>query len=200
MTTELRFILILMITILTSSAFAFTDRAFYGGVGYYSENFLNKVTQSANGSGSLIGETSYPLLIKYDWKMTADWFVSPTLTYTPIPRNDPGNSAKITIWHLMLPFGQNINNTWDWFVGPGLINHAVQGSGGTVSLNNGTGSAVFALPGRTSNSQEISVNFGIAETLEVHRFALDVITEGALSNKRAFSFMFSYAYMFSGGH
>jgi hypothetical protein len=84
-------------------------------------------------------------------------------------------------------------------VGVGLLNRKIQGKGGTVQLDNGTGTATFALPGRTVQSRTITFNLGSAFNYGPSRFALDLMIEGLTSEKRSFDIMVSYAYSFSTG-
>jgi hypothetical protein len=138
------------------------------------------------------------LLLKYDRKITSDYFLSPTITYTLINRNDPSNSAKVTIWNLMFPIGNNFSGSnWDWFVGPGIINRTIQGSGGQVLLSNGTGESTFSLPGRSVTGTNVTLEFGSSYNLGASRFSFEFVSEGILSSKRNFNLMIGYGYALS---
>lgn len=179
---------------------AYTDKALYAGLGYFSENSLGKATQSASGDGSTLGTGSYHLLFKYDINLADIYFFSPAVTYTPVTRDDPGGSAKVTIWQIVLPFGTNFgSSTWDWSFGPGILNRTIKGAGGTVQLANGSGVSTFALPGRSVSTQTVTLNLGSSYSYGSSRFGFDLVTEGALSAKRSMSFMFTYSYNLFGG-
>jgi hypothetical protein len=196
-----RLLLIVAILILAESGYSFSNHGFYGGLGFYSENSLGKQTRSENGSSSLMGVSTYPLLLKYDLQAGAAWFVSPTFTYTFLPRSSSGGSAKVTLIHLMFPFGTNLSwPGWDWSAGPGLLHHTLSGSGGTTQMNNGTGTATFAMPAQSVSVDIYTFNLGTSYQFGANRWGADLISEAVLSHKRTFSFMVSYAYMFSGGH
>jgi len=188
----------------SSSVFAFKEGAFYAGVGYYSQSALYKTTSSEDSQPSLFGTTIYPLNLKYDWNMFGDWFLSPQLSYALFPRESAENSAKVTMAHLVLPFGKEFADTgstaWDWYAGPGFIRYAIAGSGGTVVLNNGTSTATFALPGGTSTIQEVTFNGGVSLNHGNSRVGFDLIFEGLMASKRTESVMVSWAYRFGGGY
>ncbi len=197
-----RWMLIFLMFFIGINAYAYKDKSFYGGVGYYSQNTFYRVTTSPDASKNLMGTSIYPLVFKYDWSLYQDWFLSPTFTYTLMPRSSSANSAEVTIWHMILPFGTNLSSsseiTWDWFVGPGLINYEIKGAGGTKDLSNGTGTATFAVPGGSSKVRNFTFNIGGAFNYQNSRVGLDLITEGFLSSeKRTYSIMLSYVYRFS---
>ena len=179
---------------------AFQNNALYGGIGYFLENNFGRETQSPSGSPSTLGTPSYPLLLKYDVQILDQLFLSPTLTYTLITRSSAGGSAKVTTWHLMLPVGDNFGNSgFDWSSGLGILNRTIQGNGGTTVLSNGSGSATFALPGRSVSSTNLTFNVGSAYNFSSSRIGLDLMVEGLMSEKRNFNIMLSYSYNFMGG-
>lgn len=188
------------LVIYSSACFAFSDKAMYLGAGFFSESILGKQTTSVTGASTTSGTATYPLFFKYDMQVgSAGYFVAPTVYYTVFSRSDPANSAKVTIWHLLLPYGGNFYGNWDWSAGLGILNRTIQGAGGIVQLNNGTGTSSFALPGGTVSSRVFTVNAGASYYFNASRFALDLVAEGAASSKRTFDFMLSYSYAFRGG-
>jgi len=186
-----------------SVANAFVENSLYMGIGYYSQNALGKTTSSTNSVPSLLGTTSYPLNLKYDWRVSMDWYFSPQVGYTPMARSASGDSAKITLLYLTLPVGQNLQSGvgthWDWFFGPGYLQSTIKGAGGTTVLSNGTSTSTFAVPGESVTGQTITFGGGGSYNFGSSRVGLDLILEGLLSNKRTASFMLSYAYRFGGG-
>lgn len=181
------------------SSHALTNKSFYLGLGYHSESSLNKITQSQTGAKSTLGTTTYPLLLKYDLMMSGNYFFTPKLAYTLMSRNGSGSTLKATYWHLMLPFGKNFTaSAWDWALGPGIFNRTLKGAGGTVDLNNGTGTSTFAVPGTSTSSQVITFNFLTNYKIGSHHINFDFITEGLLSaDKRTFDLMLGYLYQFN---
>lgn len=188
---------------LCAPALAFKSKAFYGGVGYFSQNSLNRVANKPSGDAGFLGTSMYALNLKYDIGISYDWYLAGRFSITPIARESAGDSAKNTMMHFYFPIGQNFADRgfsgWEWFVGPGLIRYTIQGKGGTTVLSNGTGTATFGLPGKSATVQNVTLNTGLAWNLENSRFGLDVIVEGAMSDKRSEDLMLTYDYRFGGG-
>jgi hypothetical protein len=187
----------------SNSSWAFKNNASYVGLGIYSQNILSRVSSKDDGTGSFAGSNSYPLLLKHDWGVFGDWFFSPQITYTLMPRSSAEDSAKTTIMHVMFPYGKNAGSGggqgWDWFVGPGIIRYEIKGAGGTTVMSNGTGTATFALPGRSAVIQNITLNTGVGYGFGGSKVSADLIIENMGSTgKRAESLMMSYAYNFGG--
>ena len=58
--------------IMPGIAWSFQNEALSVGVGYYSQNVLNKTAVNAAGKTSFLGETSLPLNLKYDFSIFSD--------------------------------------------------------------------------------------------------------------------------------
>jgi phosphotransferase system glucose/maltose/N-acetylglucosamine-specific IIC component len=196
----LKYILLIISTLfIFINANAFVASTGTVGVGYYSQNAINKISTSKTGSTGFLGSPTYPLLFKYDWAFGMDWFFSPQLSYTLLPHESADGATKTTIMNMIFAFGKN-STDWDWSFGPGLISYSAKGSGGSKVLSNGTSTSTFALPGRSVTAQSISSNLGFGYNLSQSRIGFDLIIENLLSSKkRSESFMLSYSYRFGGG-
>lgn len=182
-----------------STASAFKDRGLYLGVGFYSQNAFNRTVNSATGSTGFFGTTSYPIYLKQDWSFASNWFFSPQLSYTIIPRDSTDGAAKNTLTHINVAFGQNFSDDWEWSIAPGILRHDIKGNGGSKQLNNGNGYSTFALPGRSVAIHSITVTGGVGYELTKGRLGFDIIFENFLSSdKRSQNFFLSYAYLFGG--
>lgn len=187
------------LTLAPAPARAFQRQAFYLGVGLLSENSLGKITASPDGKASTLGTANYPLLLKYDWALKGDRYLSPSFAYTLIPRKTQGDVADVTTWHLHLPFGMNFGRGrggggWDWSFGPGILSRTQKGKGGTVQLNNGSGTSTFGVPGRSVETRTLTLTGGLGYTSHAHRLSCDLITEGLASQRRGLSLFLAYAY------
>ncbi len=191
---------IAFLTLLAPNLHAFTPNSFSAGIGYYSENIPNKTAQREDGSTKYFGEVTYPLNVKYDYPITQSWLIAPQLSYVVIPRKSAGDTAKVTNTQFVLQVGQNWGATgFDWYFGPGIFKQEIKGNGGTVVMNNGTGTATFAVPGRKSTAQKIIFNIGTSFTYGSSRLGLDLFILNIASNsKRSQNFMVSYSYIFGG--
>jgi hypothetical protein len=190
----------LFVVLTPLTAFAYSPSTFYAGLGFYSQNALQRTTISDDGKASIYGTRSLPLVFKYDIQLSSDLYFSPEFTTSYLyPRWTGDGGQKVTLTHLAFPVGAAIGSSgWDWSAGLGILNIEIKGSGGTKQLNNGGSTATFAIPGRTVTTRTVTLNGGLAYN-EAGRWGLDLIIEGALSsNKRSQSFMFSYLYKFGG--
>ena len=197
------FLAFLFISGLPMTTFAFKANSYQLGLGYYSQNVLNKTGQNEKGETGLLGETSTPITFKYDFSIFQDWVLAPQLSHTLVPRQSAGKSTDITITHLSFLFGKNFEghgSSWDWYFGPGILQQVIDGKGGTVQLLNGTTPTTFYKPSRTSTTRQISTSIGTAYNVWSSRFALDLIFENFFSSeKRSQSLMLSYGYSFGDG-
>lgn len=186
-------------------ALAFVEGTYGVGVGYYSQNIMNRVSKSETGATSFLGETLYPLNLKYDYGLgMSGWFLSPQLSYSLMSRSAPEDTAKISLMHLAFLFGKNIGDSgsgWDWYFGPGIIQYDIKGAGGIVNMNNGTGTANFARPGGSSSVRKLSTNLGTSWAYGRNRLGLDLVIENLMSTtgKRSQSLMIGYSYLLGRG-
>lgn len=194
--------ILLLLLFHSSSALALDHNSFYLGIGYFAENSLGKITKESSGDKSFLGAPSYPVVLRYDYHLfgvsptSKEYFFSPKLTYTLLPREEDGDTLKVTHWHLILPLGIKIGTAtnWDLTAGPGILNRTMKGSGGLAQLNNGGSVATFAVPGRKATSQVYTLNLATSYSLDRHQLGFDIVTEGLFSDKRSMSLMFSYMY------
>lgn len=178
-------------------AVAFNHGATDVGLGYFSQNVLNKTSQKETGEPGFLGEASYPLTIKRDIAFGGDWYFAPELSYTLLPRTTPGATAKVTTTHVLFQFGKNAGGDWDWFVGPGIIMYGYKGAGGTTVMNNGTTTATFAVPGKDATVIQVTSNVGGSVTFGTSRIGAELIIENLMSStKRTQSLMVGYSYVF----
>lgn len=185
----------------TSLSHAFSEKTFSAGLGYYSDNILGKITTKETGTGNLTGTTDYPLVLKYDWRVKSNTMMAAKFSWSLLGRKGAGDTIKAETMHLYFPIGRNISGTnFDWSIGPGIMRQTLKGAGGTTQMSNGTGTATFAIPGRSVTTQVITLNLGTTYSMGYSNFGLDLITEGAASaTQRTFNLMLSYTYNFSGG-
>lgn len=179
--------------------FAFQSESWTLGLAYYSQNIFYKTSQSDTAKKGLLGESSIPLQIKYDQMLNKDWYLSPQLSYTILPRTTKDAAAEVTTLLLVLQVGQNWGSSadWDWHVGPGYLSYRTKGKGGTVELNNGGGTSTFALPSGSSEVNKIIFSGGVSYNSGVHRFGADLLVESLFSSqKRTENILISYGYRF----
>jgi hypothetical protein len=197
-----KLVLFLLVFAIAQRSYAFADRSYSLGLGYYSQNVLNRTANKESGETSFFGDTLYPLTFKFDYAFSTSWFIAPQLNFTPLSRKAPADTAQVTLLQLSLLFGKNFesSSSWDWYFGPGILQQTIKGAGGTTLLNNGTSFSTFAVPGRSVDTRKLALIIGSAWTKDRSRWAFDFFIENTFSSsKRAQSMMLSYSYIIGGG-
>ena len=182
---------------------ALTDENISVGVGYFSQNFMGETAQKPDGSSGFLGAANYGIDLGYEAGLAKNWFWSVRLLYTPLPRAAEGSTADITLTHLKFLGGQNFEglsskgSKFDWFVGLGILKEDLKGKGGLVQLNNGTGTATFAVPGNSSSTLNGTQSAGIGYSFGEARVAGEIVFENLFSQtKRTQSLLISILYSF----
>lgn len=196
---NLVFVITMMFSLVSSAA---SLDGFYAGLGLYAQNSLGKTTKAADGAGSFMGAFSLPVSLRYVYEFASSWSAAPTLFYTPIGRASGGTTATTTFFHLSLPASLRLSGSgreFELFFGPGISMYQIKGAGGTKTLNNGTTTSTFAVPGGSSTSKLVTLDFGGAWVEDPHRLSLEAFVEGAgSSEKRSFNVIATYMYHFGG--
>lgn len=182
-------ILFLCLFLISYKAHAFSRDSWSAGLSYFSQNFFNEITQSSDGSTSFLGTSNYALDVGYESGLVKSWMWSARLLYTPLPRSAPGNTADVTLTQLKFLTGQNFegaknNGLWDWYVGLGLLKEDYKGKGGTVQMNNGTGTATFAVPGNSSSSLNGTQSVGVGYSFSSVRITGEIAFENLFNEKK----------------
>lgn len=199
---KLLLISFIFVTFYSKSSFALVDQNWSLGLSYFSQNFFGETAQKEDGSSGFLGATNYAIDVGYEANLVKTWYWSGRLLYTPLPRSAEGNTADISLTHLKFLGGQNFEgagrgNTWDYFFGFGIIKQDYKGKGGLVQMNNGSGTATFAIPGNSSSSLNGTQSLGVGYSSGDFRIATEVVFENLLNeNKRTQSLVLSFLYSF----
>ncbi len=177
-------ILSIVLALVSTRALAIENDKWYVGASYYSQNSLSKTTKSADGSKSFLGQTYYPIGVGYAVTTGAESAFVPTFEYTLLPRTSKDGGTKATLMMLTLPYTEKFAESWDWSVGITTIYYNLKGKGGTKQLNNGTGTATFALPGRSVSTINFATHLAVGYNYEDFRFQFGTNILAILSKER----------------
>ena len=124
---------------------------------------LNAVTTSPTAKKDTLGELYNPLGFKYIFESSSAYQLSASLSTTQISLltnkdKDKGTSNFMTQVGSDLYFSSS--SKFNFKSQFGIMLYQIKGSGGTVELNNGAGTATFDLPSRSSSSQTVYVGIG----------------------------------------
>ena len=173
--------------------------AHFVGISYFAQNSLYKSTSKDSGAGDLFGHTAlFPFTYTYDTEFGYGWNFSPQLQWTLIPHDS--STYKSSMMLLNFPVGSVISNNWSWYAGPGLMYYTIKGSGGTKLLNNGTGTATFAVPDQTVTMKTITTDLGMAFKSGGLRLAFGTLMDSFLSTtgKRNYNLYLNFSLGFGG--
>lgn len=186
--------------LLCLSTAASGSNRFTVGLGVLSHD-LGRISQNQAGETSTLGTNYFNLHMQGHVPLADSTFFSPQIIYMPsalFPHKSPDGKVVSNYFILGLPFTLAVappGGYWgglDFEIGPAIMNYTITGKGGTVTLNNGNSTAVFAIPSRTQTTRTIALEMGFVWTQESYRLALETLTEGLLSNqRRTYSIMVS---------
>lgn len=171
------------------------------GVGLYHQGLFS-VTTSNDASPSFLGEmVDRPFFSwKSSWPAFGPSHFTPSLSYTLLPKSTKDDAADITWLMLTLPLTQPLSSTWNWSYGITYIRQTIDGNGGTVVLNNGTGTATFYRPTGSSTSTLFSADLGLHWLMDPkYELSFELKSTGLLSSRRSFNFMIAFHYQLFGG-
>jgi hypothetical protein len=171
----------------------------YIGISYFAQNSLNRSTSKDSGAGDIIGHTALlPLTYTYEMNFGYAWIFSPQFQWTILPHDSSTYTSSMMLANF--PVGSALSNSWSWYAGPGLMFYTIKGAGGSKVLNNGTGTATFAVPDRTVTTKTITTDLGMAWKGASQRVAFGTLMESFLSTsgKRTYNLYLNWSYGFGG--
>lgn len=172
-----------------SSASSATPKGVYAGIGIL--NFDAGVASSSATSGTkpFLYQTYTMLSLTSYHSLKGLWQISPIFDFTLIGRKTPEGKAKTSVTTLGARFIRPaFFSGFNFHLGPGLVFYRIDGSGGTVDLNNGSGVSTFGAPNESRASNLIYYDFGVGYQKNKYRFEFSIlVTELFKTTKRAIS-------------
>jgi len=174
------------------SFFAFTD--IFAGAGNLTQ-FVGRVQTDESGSTNsfefnpyITGGASFHLFESFTF--------DPELSFD-FP--DSGDDKYITTWTywIQMPVAYRYRDL-KFKLGPGFLFNRISAEGGTVTLNNGTGSSDFPIPNGSSTSRNLTLNLAVEWNFvkdvsgKVEGWAINLTD----SESRSFNYAFSFYYHF----
>ena len=160
----------------------------YLGVGALAHNVGKTATDASTGETPLLGDlysdVSFTGLIRLDDR----WAISPHVLYNFMSTASPENEESTSVFAAGVRAVYSISDALDLHVGPSVLQYSIRGGGGTVTLDNGSGTSPFGIPDDTSTSSLVCWDVGVG--LSVGRVRVDgaVLVSGAFSSEtRAFN-------------
>lgn len=184
--------LVLLILILPSLGYSLATH--HLGISYTSIH-LFQLTSKDDASKSFLGDEHYPLFYRYHINMSGYILgialYTDSLIMTPTAA-DSGSTHSIMLLSTPFIFKQS---SFDWILGPGILDYTINGTGGSIVLNNGTGTSTFLLPNKTKTSRLLVAEAGVGFDLSTnYRLETSLLFSGILSERMGIHWMLNFSY------
>lgn len=157
----------------------------YLGLGYIFHNSGSVATSATSGAKPLFANP-YSQITYAHFLEVGGFILSPNFSLGLFSRKSPDGSQKTSVSSLGLRAHSQISSDFDWHYGLGSMAYTIKGSEGTKTLDNGSSTAEFGLPGGSRTSSLLYLDFGLALQHEKFRFEFSVyITKLFDGKKRA---------------
>jgi hypothetical protein len=185
--------------------FSWASNGYMLGVSAFSPD-MNRTSKDQAGDKAMLAPFQYPLSLGYlvDWGGGYGGGAQSLfqLDYSVMPNKTPEGGTSETHLILHLPYQESIGSGGlSWKAGLLLHQTTLTGQGGTMQLNNGTGTSTFAIPGKTQTSRIFSLEAGLMQ-----QFSNQVLLQGSVlvespfsSQIRDYALLIGLVYIFQGG-
>lgn len=180
---------------LNAQAFSdfFEDGKLRLGTGYLAYNTFKNTTKEDASNSTFGTNYIFPLQVQYRIELFNQIF-SPRFLYTAFSEEAVDKSSKSYIQLISLPWVYPFSERFEIQAGIGYMIRTIDGDGGTVDLGNGTSTATFAFPGRTTSSKNFTAEIGVDWNLSDFIVSLNSIFTSVVSEKRSVSFLLTLNY------
>lgn len=164
------------------------------GLGYFSQ-YMNELSGDSSSKKTTLGKMMIPVVYKSNINLFGSnymWHASLAGLLPEIKTNDDAAN------YYLLQFG--LASKWRdsggsaWFYGGGLNYAILKGAGGSVTLNNGSGTATFYLPKNTTSSKTFYAEFGYMTEFSAFRLDTSLQFDNLLGDSRSYSLLANFLF------
>jgi hypothetical protein len=191
---RISFFFTLFLTLVPKTLFAnFSDLNF--GAGLMNQS-IGKFQSSSDGSRSKFNHR-LTLEAGLEYDLNADFFLAGDLGALWPGGTDDAFITK-RVFYANFHTGLNINEEFSFRLGGGLTFTNISGEGGTVELQNGTGTTSFIIPDQSSTARNVTFNiaglyhFDSEYSVKLETFVFNIIN----SRNRTFNYALTARYHF----
>ncbi len=172
---------------------------FYLGFSLYSQSILGTASQSESRK-DIFSAPEYPLSLNYSYRFSDEIRILPEIDYTLFYKKGEDGGTEMNELLIHLPFVKKFNQSHlEWKAGLVFHQHKTIGSGGAITLNNGTSTANFAIPGYTRISNQFLSELGLIYEFDRTLVQINLLFESAFNNsKRNYSLLAGLTYNLGG--
>lgn len=158
---------------------------YYLGLGAMDHNAGVAATSATSGDKPFLGQI-YTQLNFTKFFSAGSWIFSPTFNYSLSSKTSPEGSQKTSVSTIGLRTHFAVASLLDLHIGAGIMAFQIKSTGGSILLNNGSGTSVFATPAETRASNLIYWDLGTGYQMGANRFEVSVyVTKISDTSKRA---------------
>lgn len=161
----------------------------------YTSIHLFQLTDQQNAKKSMLGEGHYPLFYRYHINMSN--YILGVGIYTDKligAKVAPDSGSTISVTMLSVPFIFKQSSV-DWILGSGILLYEIDGTGGTISLNNGGGTSTFLLPNETRTAKLLYAEAGVGIDIKTnYRLETSLLFTGILAERMGIHWMLNFSY------
>lgn len=159
------------------------------GLGYYSQ-YINELSQNSQSEKSFLGESFFPISYKSSfnlWGGECLWYVS---LAGLLPSKKVKDDAA-DVYLIQLAMGESFwsEGSSSWFYGLGLNYGIIKGKGGTIELNNGSGTSSFPLPSESRSYKILYLELGYMYEFTSFRLDSSIQLDNFLGDSRSYSLL-----------
>ncbi len=165
------------------------------GLGFLNYNSGIAATSASSGSKPFSSELYTQLSVSGMFSVYDQWSLSPVLVYGFPSKKTPEGKETTTVSALGVRAYRLIDGGFDFHIGPGVMYYQVKGSGGTVTLNNGSSTSNFGIPSGTRTSTLLYMDFGAGYSFwGNYKVEASILMTGlTASNKRAMTHLITFS-------
>jgi hypothetical protein len=160
----------------------------YLGMGALAHNAGKTATDASTGETPLLGDLYSDVSLTGLFRLGGRWALSPHILYNFMSTTSPEKEESTSVFALGVRAVYSFSDAVDIHVGPSVLQYTIRGGGGTVTLDNGSGTSPFGIPDDASTGSLVCWDVGLGVTLGRVRVDGAVLVSGAFSSEtRAFN-------------
>ncbi|MBY0517110.1 MAG: hypothetical protein K2P81_09390 [Bacteriovoracaceae bacterium] len=128
-------------------------------------------------------------------EMVTDWHLIPEFNWV-LPR-DAGDGISKNLFMIRGDVGWRYSDYWRLRMGTSIMVNNIRGSGGTKSMNNGSGSSDFYIPAESKTAYNNTLDLGVEALLDDFGFRFQTYIYSPLrSDRRQYSYSLTMSYYY----
>lgn len=145
-------------------------------------------TDASTGETPLMGDLYSDVSLTTLFHLGGRWALSPHILYNFMSTASPEDEESSSVLAAGLRAVYSFSDALDFHIGPSVLQYTIRGQGGTVTLDNGSGTSPFGTPEDSSTSSLVCWDLGLGLTVGRVRLDAAVLVSGAFSSAtRAFN-------------